>query len=493
MTRFLLTALACVATPFAGLAQPVPPPKVPLPTPKVGPVELERTLRLVGPSVPILKDSLLPLGRDRTSGNAALGYLRAATLTPEPPRDPAAAKKLRERVEAWLTLPDDQPPPAGELAEYLRPYRPMFRTLDEAARMTTCDWQDRAAGGSEEVAVALNLVQSQRAAARLLKLRVQLELAGGRTADALRTLQTALQHPRHVGEAGSLIDLLVAHALVNIALTQAEQLTTRPGAPNLYWALATLPHPLIDPRPSLDGELRRTMAFLPQLAAMEAGSVTEAVASKAFTDHLRLLGGAGLSAPNGLEQTLYQVAQTVGLAALAPAARDELATRGWARADLDKMPAAQAMLVRSASLYRELWDDHVALFFLPGPQAAAGRQAAMVKSVRVTEGHANDLTLKVFSLILPSAGKVHEAHTRTERRVALFCACEAVRLHAATHDGKLPATLADVSVFVPNDPVTAKPFGYGVTATGYRLDALPPAGKAGDMLNAITLSVTVQR
>ena len=490
MTRFLLTAFACLATPLASHAQA----QAAAPASNVGPVQaLERTVRLVGPSLPILKDSLLPPGRDRVSGNAALGYLRAATLTPEPPRDPAAAKKLRERVESWDNLPDGQSPPAGELAAYLRPYRPMFRTLDEAARMTTCDWQYRTAGGSEEVAVATNLVQGRRDATRLLKHRVRLELAEGRTADALHTLQTGLQHARHVGEAGSLIDLLVAHATANIMLTQAEELTTRPGAPNLYWALVTLPRPLIDPRPSLDGELRRTLAFLPQLATLEAGPVSESVAAKAFADHMKLLQGADVNAPNGLAQTVAGVGQTLGLVALAPAARGELAARGWARADLDKMPAAQAVIVRSASLYRELWDEQVALFSLPGPHAIAGREAAVAKSARVVKDHPDDMTLKVFSMVLPAAWKVHYVYTRTERRIALFCACEAVRLHAATHVGKLPATLADVSVFVPNDPVTAKPFGYEVTPTGYRLDGLPPAGKVADATNAVTLSVTVQR
>ena len=486
MTRLLLAACACAATPFAGLAQPLPA--------SVGtPVKLDRTLRLVGPSLPILKDSLLPPGRDRLGGNAALGYLRAATLIPEPSRDPAAVKTLRERLEVWEGLPDHQLPPAGELAEYLRPYRPMFRGLDDAARMATCDWQYRGGGGSEEVAVATNLVQGRRDATRLLKHRVRLEMAEGRTADALRTLQTGLQHARHVGEAGSAIDLLVAHAIATIMVTQAEHLTTRPGAPNLYWALATLPHPLIDPRPSLDAELRRTMAFLPQLAALEAGPVSEAVAATAFADHMKLLQGADLTAGDGLAQTLARVAQTVGLAALAPAARDELAARGWARADLDRMPAAQAVLVRSASLYRELWDDQVALFSLSGPPALAGQEALSAKSARAVKDHPNDPTLAVFSLVLPAAAKVRHAHTRTERRVALFCACEAVRLHAATHGGKLPATLADTSVPVPNDPSTAKPFGYEVTPTGFRLDALPPAGATADVTNAVTLSVTVQR
>ena len=305
MTRFVLTALACAAAALAAPAQPAP-------APKVEAAQLRRTLRLVGPGLPILKDGLLPPGRDRLTGNAALGYLRAANSNPEPPRDPAAAKKLRDQAEAWLELPDGQPVPVAELAEYLRPYRPTFRGLDDAARRSTCDWQSHFAGGAEEVAVVPNAVQGYREAGRLLKLRARLDLAEGRPADALRTLQTALQHARHVGEAGSLIDLSVAYALANIAITQAEYLTTTPGAPNLYWALVTLPHPLIDPRPSLDGELRRTLAFLPQLAALEAGPVPEAVAAKAFRDHMKLMGGAEVGAAGEPGEPLARVGRPSG-------------------------------------------------------------------------------------------------------------------------------------------------------------------------------------
>ena len=39
---------------------------------------------------------------------------------------------------------------------------------------------------------------------------------------------------------------------------------------------------------------------------------------------------------------------------------------------------------------------------------------------------------------------------------------EALRLYAAGHDGKLPAKLSDISVPLPVDPVTGKPFDYAV-------------------------------
>ncbi len=50
-----------------------------------------------------------------------------------------------------------------------------------------------------------------------------------------------------------------------------------------------------------------------------------------------------------------------------------------------------------------------------------------------------------------------------EQQIALLRHVEALRLFAAEHDGKLPATLSDISVPLPLDPVTGKPFVYTVT------------------------------
>jgi hypothetical protein len=62
---------------------------------------------------------------------------------------------------------------------------------------------------------------------------------------------------------------------------------------------------------------------------------------------------------------------------------------------------------------------------------------------------------------------VKAALVRLEQRIAMLRAVEAIRLDAATNGGKLPASLGDLSVPVPADPVSGKPFAYkldGMTA-----------------------------
>ena len=63
---------------------------------------------------------------------------------------------------------------------------------------------------------------------------------------------------------------------------------------------------------------------------------------------------------------------------------------------------------------------------------------------------------------MASIPKVKAAHARLEQRLAMFRIAEAVRLEAAKNGGKLPATLNDLSVPVPIDPVSGKAFEYHV-------------------------------
>jgi len=70
----------------------------------------------------------------------------------------------------------------------------------------------------------------------------------------------------------------------------------------------------------------------------------------------------------------------------------------------------------------------------------------------------DDLPLSSF---LPAIGKVSAATAFLDRQIAALRCVEAIRLYAAAHDGKLPATLADIKeVPIPDDPMTGKPFDY---------------------------------
>src|SRR5581483_8552371 len=127
MRRILPAVLALVASPAFG----PPPAEAQAPAAKPGRTEL--TAVAAPAPVPALRFELLPPGRDKLPGNAAVGYLKAAALQPPWPKDPDAARKQAEKLEKWDAARPDQLP-AAEVADFLRAYQDLLRTADEAAR-----------------------------------------------------------------------------------------------------------------------------------------------------------------------------------------------------------------------------------------------------------------------------------------------------------------------------------------------------------------------
>ena len=69
----------------------------------------------------------------------------------------------------------------------------------------------------------------------------------------------------------------------------------------------------------------------------------------------------------------------------------------------------------------------------------------------------------LFASIHASALAAVQVEARLPRRVAMLRTVEAVRMYAAAHDGRLPASLGDVrEVPLPVDPVSGSAFAWTV-------------------------------
>ena len=104
-----------------------------------------------------------------------------------------------------------------------------------------------------------------------------------------------------------------------------------------------------------------------------------------------------------------------------------------------------------------------------------------------------DVVAAIFlDLVRPDA-KVSWASWRIERRIAALRTIEAIRLHAAANDGRLPATLADIHVVpVPDNPTTGKPFVYSVQGDHFTLSGPAFEGDT-DRSQALTYEATLTR
>ena len=123
------------------------------------------------------------------------------------------------------------------------------------------------------------------------------------------------------------------------------------------------------------------------------------------------------------------------------------------------MSVYQAGLLYWLQLHHELVDGYVKVYSMPYPQAMEGFRAAS-KAAEQAKADGREL-LPLASTLAPVMEATRSAVVKDDRRVAILRVIESLRIHAASHDGKLPDKLSDISeVAIPDDPVTTKPFEY---------------------------------
>ena len=74
-------------------------------------------------------------------------------------------------------------------------------------------------------------------------------------------------------------------------------------------------------------------------------------------------------------------------------------------------------------------------------------------------------------ILLPAMTKALAAPYRLERQIGALRIVEAVRDHAAHHDGALPASLDEMRLPIPEDPMTGEAFGYEVSGNTFTITA----------------------
>lgn len=485
MLRSLVILLLTAAVVYA--QPPGDPPAKDQPAPTIEVRKL--TVAPAASPQPSLKYELLPRLRDRTPGNAAMDYHRAYILRPGWPRDPKEGQKLDETIIKWEESPIDKLP-VVEVKKYLVGYSQSFRALDAASKCDRCDWEMNNKLTVGNIDLLLPEVQTFREVARFQKLRVRVELAENDTDAAVRNIQTGFRLGKDVGEGPTMIQSLVGIAITTIFIGEVEQLIQRPNSPNMYWALTTLPKPLIDPRPSLEGESRLFDNLFPNAKVLEKGPVSADRANAILEEMLTAF--ATMGKPDDFKVGIGGVGMAGFVALHAPAARKQLVSLGWKEAVVEKMPPAQVVALRAITAYRTFTDDQTKCFSLPYPEARAELAKVKERADKLTKD-SGDAIITVFAMTLPAVEKVFEAHARTNRRIAALRVVEAVRLHAAANEGKLPKTLTDVKVVpVPEDPYTLKPFEYAAQDDTFTLSGPIPAGEKPTTSNNFRYEVTLK-
>jgi hypothetical protein len=440
-----------------------PPPKADDKPPSPWVVDRTLTVSPAAAPVPALQYRLLPLHSVLKEGNALPIYLR---LTHE--QGDASRKYLVETPKSWNEMPVDKVP-LTEARKFLKDYRYMLRQLELGARKRTVDW-DYTLDEPNPIGLLLPDVQWLRTNySPMMILQVRVALADRDFTAAAHHLETCFAFSRHVGDGPTLIHKICGFALAAQFTGAVADFIERPDAPNLYWALTALPHPLIDLRDALEWEYRMLEFQFPDFNDLDRERTPEQW--DAVLKHIRTDLRQFATTEDKVTHPEWFPKDTApgDLAAKSPelaAARKFVArTKGLAADKVEAMPPAQVLLLFMNGTYREDRDDWYRVAYLPYAQART-QFAARDKRLHdfpASEGH---LPARVF---LPAIGKVMYRQNTIERTVAALQVVEAMRMYAGAHEGRLPDKLGDVTeVPLPDDPGTGRPFEYtrdGDTAT----------------------------
>jgi hypothetical protein len=433
MTRVIPLVVVLLALPLPGWS-------------KEKPVPTETVIRLKVQAAPApkpaLKYQLLPELREMNPGNPIQGYLKCFAE-----QNPFFHGKqaLTER-ENWETMPLKDLP-----VKAMRGYGGhALRQADYAARLDNPDWQILLKLKSDGIYLLLPEVQQMRGLAWALKVRFRGEVADRRFEDALVTAKTMFALARHLGEHPTVIGDLIGIAIASIAIEPLEEMLQQPGCPNLFWALTDLPQPFIDLRRGLQGE--RVILAKEFSVLNEKEQMTAAQLQKVFDRFNTFLADSKLKGPKLGEWFAERAKDVVHV----QAARKRLVNYGLGEDKIKQFPALQAVLLDAKFTFEVERDEATKGMMLPYWQAEPLLGVARGKEE------------PPFLWSISAGSKMRGAQARLDHRFALLRCVEALRIHAAENDGKLPVQLADVKLPLPVDPYTGKAFLYkldGPTAT----------------------------
>ena len=388
-------------------------------------------------------------------GSAQLRFARALLMWQQFPSD------SRNKWELWAKREEFRPS-KDELQAGLDQLEPVFEELHRLATSedSRYDHRLREMKGPSLFLYGLPDVQASRGLARMLCLKADSQIAEKDYDGAITTLQDGFRLAAFVGQGETLVQQLIGLAIAGVMLDRVESLVQVKEGPNLFWALASLPRPLLDVNESVQFELGSIHRVFPALLLAESEQGDEQFWSDAWKDMLDDLGELDF------EDAMMPLDSVLKLS-LEPA-KERRIQAGIAKADIDAMPSTQVVLMDASIELRRIADELTKGSLLP---RIAGqtlrRKTSQAFEQWVTENRNGSVAAAIASLLFPAIDAATSAGVRYEYVLNRLMTVEALRMHAANNQGRLPDSL-DALTTVPAlpNPYTGKDFQYELETNG---------------------------
>lgn len=501
----ILTAVFLAFGHFGTFAQE---PKSEVGKPATKPAESEFEKVIIRPCKIMPADTqrkLLPPADQIVSGNALLDYFLAGTYSYRQyyQSDP---ERARQRLK-WLETPFAELP-VDEIRKEMGETTFSTRMIVEGAKKSYADSiyleRIRRTGGN----TPLGEIETLRDTMRDLYLQAQVMVRRGEFEKAFELVRSGFAVSRHVSTMSGDIPFRVSANFARYATDILRHMISRPDAPNLYWAIAQLPRPLLQTDKLMEIELL-TWNSVSDLGDFDR-SMSEAEAEAIF-DRWSLIGFSMNILVDPMTDE-WRTARTQFVERLYPIALEQLKKQHDRPAEkLAEMPKSQVCMI----FFHEIWTADFVRFarwsqFEPwivfarivqekksesDPYAAireklprlpwTGRDGKPFEANPFSAEHAEHFVLGHATLI---AG--------LETRLNVLMILESIRDYAVDHP-ELPESL-DALTRYPlklTDHFTGKPIRYRrIDAKTATIEAGPPEGMPGvDFQNQLRYEIRLAK
>ena len=402
----------------------------------------------------------------REPGNAVAHILRANVMLHDIPNSQQIEREWDAKHAEWSDAPLSEFP-IEEARTYLQNYRNVLNELAQAERVERIDYDFRIqeTRGTAILSTLLPELQRARSFARLIKLEARLATAEGRYEDTIRSLRVGFRLGEIVSKMGNsfLIGKLVAIAINTIMLHEAEVLMQAKEAPNLYWALASLPAEIGDMRDALEGERLTLEKTIYRVMDLPEEEITEAAW------HARIIGTAKdipqlqsdsyWSEPDESDAKARLLAGLIVLIHGEPA-KTYLREQGAAEDDVAAMTYSESTVRATRLQLINFLSEFYKWSLVPRSEVNVNQVSEQFLKDQLVENPTNPATV-IAGLLLPAVQAAQAAGDRVLTKRNQLITLEAIRAHAATHDGHLPKSLDELT-YLPSwkQAGTNEPFGY---------------------------------
>ncbi len=433
---------------------------------------MELTLHPQSEPQPALRYRLIPEAFDRRDDNAAIYYLKAMGFFEQQAVLDAVKdfqRKAREAVQqsdhpeeapapyAWVETPPGQLP-IEEVKQYLGLLAFQRQFLEEAARCNRFSVDRNIREVKEPIAYLLPEIQTMRELARTQSLRCRVAIREGKIDDAIAIIGQQYALANHLGQDEFFVSNLVGAAISSIAWTDCLHLLQHADTPNLYWALAALPQPLISADQATSTEYNLLFLQVKTLLEVDetprpAGYWQDLV--RRMIPEIRALNDSSPQLPPDPE--LEHAAVVALIAAAYPGAKQYLLqTCELDPERVDAFPTTQTVLLAVRRYYERTRDEEFKWHLLPLAQYL--KFADWDYQLQADQQHFGWIT-KPTDWIIPALNSIRISVARPQQTIGMLQTVEAIRDHAAQH-GRLPEALAELRLPAPHDPFTDKEFDY---------------------------------